>query len=252
MEASVVFHVVKIGGSTLANLQPAFFEVLKNRIQQGEKIVIVHGGGPEINKKLSESGLPIEMKNGIRVTSPESLSYVKTALKDITNKNLVERLNNEGISALGFSGAENSLLTCDFLDKENYGWVGSIQKVNTEIIQNVLDAGKVPVIASLGVTESGETVNINADTAAGETAASLSAESICFVTDTPGVSVLGEWMECLTIADIFTSIVEGHIKGGMVPKVEAAIKCLDLNIKQVRITDQTLSGTELLKEVLIT
>lgn len=247
-----MFHVVKIGGSTLANLQPAFFEVLKNRIQQGEKIVIVHGGGPEINKKLSESGLPIEMKNGIRVTSPESLSYVKTALKDITNKNLVERLNNEGISALGLSGAENSLLTCDFLDKENYGWVGSIQKVNTEIIQNVLDAGKVPVIASLGVTESGETVNINADTAAGETAASLSAESICFVTDTPGVSVLGEWMECLTIADIFTSIVEGHIKGGMVPKVEAAIKCLDLNIKQVRITDQTLSGTELLKEVLIT
>lgn len=247
-----MFHVVKIGGSTLANLQPAFFEVLKNRIQQGEKIVIVHGGGPEINKKLSESGLPIEMKNGIRVTSPESLSYVKTALKDITNKNLVERLNNEGISALGLSGAENSLLTCDFLDKENYGWVGSIQKVNTEIIQNVLDAGKVPVIASLGVTESGETVNINADTAAGETAASLSAESICFVTDTPGVSVLGEWMECLTIADIFTSIVEGHIEGGMVPKVEAAIKCLDLNIKQVRITDQTLSGTELLKEVLIT
>ncbi|MFC0235730.1 acetylglutamate kinase [Fictibacillus phosphorivorans] len=247
-----MFHVVKIGGSTLANLQPAFFEVLKNRIQQGEKIVIVHGGGPEINKKLSESGLPLEMKNGIRVTSPESLSYVKTALKDITNKNLVERLNNEGISALGLSGAENSLLTCDFLDKENYGWVGSIQKVNTEIIQNVLDAGKVPVIASLGVTESGETVNINADTAAGETAASLSAESICFVTDTPGVSVLGEWMECLTIADIFTSIVEGHIKGGMVPKVEAAIKCLDLNIKQVRITDQTLSGTELLKEVLIT
>ncbi|MED1862143.1 acetylglutamate kinase [Fictibacillus nanhaiensis] len=247
-----MFHVVKIGGSTLANLQPAFFDVLKNRIQQGEKIVIVHGGGPEINKKLSESGLPLVMKNGIRVTSPESLSYVKTALKDITNSNLVERLNNEGISAQGLSGEENSLLTCDFLDKENYGWVGSIQKVNTKIIQNILEAGKVPVIASLGVAESGETVNINADTAAGEIAASLSAESICFVTDTPGVRVLGEWMECLTIADIFTSIVEGHIKGGMVPKVEAAIKCLDLNIKKVRITDQTLSGTELLKEVLIT
>lgn len=247
-----MFHVMKIGGSTLANLQSAFFEALKNRIQQGEKIVIVHGGGPEINKKLSESGLPLEMKNGIRVTSTESLSCVKTALKDITNTNLVERLNNVGISAQGLSGAENSLLTCDFLDKENYGWVGNVQQVNIEIIQKVLDDGKIPVIASLGVTESGETVNINADTAAGETAAALSAETICFITDTPGVSVNGEWMECLTITDILTSIVEGHISGGMVPKVEAAIKCLDLNIKQVRITDQTLSGTELLKEVLIT
>ncbi len=243
---------MKIGGSTLANLQPAFFDALKNRVQQGEKVVIVHGGGPEINKKLSESGLPLEMKNGIRVTSPESLSHVKTALKDITNTNLVERLNNEDISAQGLSGEENSLLTCEFLDKENYGWVGSIQKVNTKIIQNVLDDGKIPVIASLGVTNSGETVNINADTAAGETAAALSAESICFVTDTPGVSVNGEWMKHLTISHILKSIVEGHISGGMVPKVEAAIKCLDLDIKQVRITDQTLAGTELLKEVLIT
>ncbi|MET3727312.1 acetylglutamate kinase [Fictibacillus halophilus] len=245
-------HVVKIGGSTLSNLQSPFFDALKNRIEQGEKIVIVHGGGPEINKKLTESGLPLEMKNGVRVTSLESLFCVKTALNDITNTNLVERLNNDGISAQGLCGAENSLLTCDFLDKENYGWVGSVERVNTEIIQNVLEAGKVPVIASLGVTENGETVNINADTAAGETAAALSAESICFVTDTPGVSVLGEWMKCLTISDIHKNIVEGHISGGMVPKVEAAIKCLDLNIKQVRITDQTLSGTELFKEVLIT
>ncbi|MBN3556622.1 acetylglutamate kinase [Fictibacillus nanhaiensis] len=247
-----MFHVVKIGGSTLANLQSAFFDVLKNRIQQGEKIVIVHGGGPEINKKLIESGLPLEMKNGVRVTSQESLSCVKTVLMDITNTKLVERLNREGIAAQGLSGAEDFMLSCDFLDKENYGWVGNVQKVNTKTIQNVLEAGKIPVIASLGVTENGETVNINADTAAGETAAALSAESICFVTDTPGVSVLGEWMKCLTISDILKSILEGHISGGMVPKVEAAIKCLDLNIKQVRITDQTLSGTELLKEVLIT
>ncbi|ANC78325.1 hypothetical protein ABE65_016580 [Fictibacillus phosphorivorans] len=246
-----MFHVVKIGGSTLANLQSTFFDVLKNRIQKGEKIVIVHGGGPEINKKLRESGLPLEMKNGVRVTSPETLSCVKTALMDITNTTLVERLAGEGIAAQGLSGAEDFMLTCDFLDKENYGWVGNVQKVNTKAIHNVLEDGKIPVIASLGVTENGEMVNINADTAAGETAAALSAESICFVTDTPGVSVNGEWMKHLTISEILKSIVEGHISGGMVPKVEAAIKCLDLNIKQVRITDQTLSGTALQKEVLV-
>ncbi|MQR95096.1 acetylglutamate kinase [Fictibacillus phosphorivorans] len=246
-----MYHVVKIGGSTLANLQPAFFDVLKNRIQQGEKIVIVHGGGPEINKRLRESGLPLEMKNGVRVTSQESLSCVKTALMDITNTTLVEKLDGEGIVAKGLSGAEDFMLFCDFLDKEIYGWVGNVQKVNTKVIHNVLEDGKIPVIASLGVTKNGEMVNINADTAAGETAAALSAESICFVTDTPGVSVNGEWMKHLTISEILKSIVEGHISGGMVPKVEAAIKCLDLNIKQVRITDQTLSGTALQKEVLV-
>ncbi|MFG6497182.1 acetylglutamate kinase [Fictibacillus sp. UD] len=247
-----MFHVIKIGGSTLADLQPAFFAVLKERVQQGEKIVIVHGGGPEINKKLKESGLPLEMKNGIRITTEKTLSCVKAALKDITNKNLVHVLNQKGISARGLCGSEQSLIQCDFLDKKQYGWVGRVKKVKTEIIENVLNSGKIPVIASLGITDDGETVNINADTAAGETAAALAAHSICFVTDTPGIQLNGKWADSLTVSEIQKNMIQGHIHGGMVPKVEAAIKCLDINIHEVLITDQTLSGTVIAsKEVMV-
>ncbi|KZE67725.1 hypothetical protein AWM68_18320 [Fictibacillus phosphorivorans] len=247
-----MFHVVKIGGSTLADLQPAFFAALKKRIQQGDKIVIVHGGGPEINKKLKASGLPLEMKDGIRITTKETLACVEAALKDITNKNLVHVLNENGISAQGLCGSEQSLIQCDFLDKTQYGWVGRVITVKTEIIENVLNSCMVPVIASLGITDKGETVNINADTAAGETAAALSAHSICFVTDTPGIQINGKWKDTLTVSEIRENIIQGHIHGGMVPKVEAAIKCLDINIREVLITDQTLSGTVIAaKEVMV-
>lgn len=248
---SIVLHVIKIGGSTLADLQPAFFSSVKQKIQHGEKIVIVHGGGPEINKKLEETGLKVEKKDGIRVTNKETLSCVKAALKNITNAALVKRLQQENISAVGLCGSEESLIQCDFLDHVQYGWVGSVRKINTSFINKLLDAGKVPVIAPLGVTNNGETVNINADTAAGETAAALSAKSICFVTDTPGIQINGEWEDSLTISEIHDGIQDGYIYGGMLPKVESAIKCLELNIDEVQITDQTLTGTRVVKEVVV-
>jgi acetylglutamate kinase len=248
----VLFHVLKIGGSTLANLQPTFFDHIKKRIQQGEKLVIVHGGGPEINKKLQEAGLPVQIKDGIRITTHETLSCVKVALKEITNATLVKRLNQEGISAVGLSGAEESLIQCDFLDQSQYGFVGRVKRVNTYIIEELLSKGKIPVIASLGVTDKEVTVNINADTAAGEIAAALSADSMYFVTDTSGIQLKGERADRLTVEAIHKGIAEGHIYGGMLPKVGAALKCLDLNIKEVLITDQSLTGTRLLKEVMVT
>jgi acetylglutamate kinase len=245
-----LLSVLKIGGSTLENLQPSFFQSLLIKIKNGEKVVIVHGGGPEINKKLQEKGLPIQMKDGIRITSPDTLSCVKAALKDIANAKLVERLNKEGIPAVGLCGSENTLIQCEFLDQEKYGSVGKVKKVNTDILNKVLVSGKVPVIASLGVTDNGEEVNINADTAAGETAASLSAISVCFVTDISGIQVEGQKAEQLTVSQLQQAIHNGHIYGGMIPKVEAAMKCLNLNIEEVLITDQTLSGTRCYKEVL--
>jgi acetylglutamate kinase len=245
-----LLSVLKIGGSTLENLQPAFFNSLRNKIRNGEKIVIVHGGGPEINKKLQEKGLPVQMEDGIRITSPDTLSCVKEALKDIANKKLVKRLNKEGIQAAGLCGSENTLIQCEFLDEEKYGCVGKVKKVNTELLEKILESGKVPVIASLGVTENGDEVNINADTAAGETAAALSAVSVCFVTDISGIQVEGQKADQLTVTQLKQCINDGHIYGGMIPKVEAAMKCLNLNIDEVLITDQTLSGTRCYKEVL--
>jgi acetylglutamate kinase len=245
-----LLSVLKIGGSTLENLQPAFFNSLRNKIRNGEKIVIVHGGGPEINKKLQEKGLPVQMEDGIRITSPDTLSSVKEALKDIANTKLVKRLNKEGIQAAGLCGSENTLIQCEFLDEEKYGCVGKVKKVNTVLLEKILESGKVPVIASLGVTENGDEVNINADTAAGETAAALSAVSVCFVTDISGIQVEGQKADQLTVTQLKQCINDGHIYGGMIPKVEAAMKCLNLNIDEVLITDQTLSGTRCYKEVL--
>ncbi|ANX13422.1 acetylglutamate kinase [Fictibacillus arsenicus] len=245
-----LLSVLKIGGSTLENLQPAFFNSLRNKIRNGEKIVIVHGGGPEINKKLQEKGLPVQMEDGIRITSPDTLSCVKEALKDIANTKLVKRLNKEGIQAAGLCGSDNTLIQCEFLDEEKYGCVGKVKKVNTELLEKILESGKVPVIASLGVTENGDEVNINADTAAGETAAALSAVSVCFVTDISGIQVEGQKADRLTVTQLKQCINDGHIYGGMIPKVEAAMKCLNLNIDEVLITDQTLSGTCCYKEVL--
>lgn len=245
-----MLSVLKIGGSTLENLQPAFFKSLHSKIQDGEKVVIVHGGGPEINKKLHEKGLPVQMQDGIRITTPDTLSCVKEALKDIANTKLVERLNKEGIQAIGLCGSENTLIQCDFLNQEKYGCVGKVKKVNTDILEKLLESGKVPVIASLGVTENGEEVNINADTAAGETAAALSALSVCFVTDISGIQVEGKKADHLTVTQLKQGINDGHIYGGMIPKVEAAMKCLSLSIDEVLITDQTLAGTRCYREVL--
>jgi acetylglutamate kinase len=246
-----LFSIIKIGGSTLENLQPAFFKTLKNKIQNGEKVVIVHGGGPEINKKLQEAGLPVQIKDGIRITSKNALSCVKKALKDIANFNLVARLNQEGIKAVGLCGSENMLIQCDYLNEEKYGYVGKVKNVNTDILEKLLESGKVPVIASLGITDKGEEVNINADTAAGETASALLATSVCFVTDTSGIQIEGQEMDHLSVTELKQSIQDGHIYGGMIPKVEAVIKCLELNIEEVLITDQSLSGTRCYKEVLV-
>ncbi|WP_310259021.1 acetylglutamate kinase [Fictibacillus barbaricus] len=242
--------MIKIGGSTLANLQDTFFKSLQTRLQNGEKMVIVHGGGPEINKKLQEKGLPVEMKDGIRVTTQETLKCVKAALKTTTNANLVERLRKSDIQSVGLCGSENQLIQCEYLDKKKYGFVGKVKKVDTAIIKNDLENGKVPVIASLGITVDGDEVNINADTAAAEVASALSAVSVCFVTDTTGIQIKGQRANQLSISEIKDGMNDGQIYGGMVPKVEAAMKCLDLNIEEVVITDQTLTGTRVLKEVL--
>jgi acetylglutamate kinase len=247
-----LYHVVKIGGSTLENLQDTFFTSLQQRIQRGEKIVIVHGGGPEINKKLQESGIEIQMKDGIRVTTEETLSCVKVALKNITNAKLVERLMNAGIQAVGLSGSGNKLIQCEYLNQEKYGLVGKVGQVNTALLDDYLRKGKVPVIASLGVTNTGEEVNVNADTVAGEVAAALSAISVCFVTDTTGIQIDGKTADLLSLTELEQGISDGQIYGGMVPKVEAVIKCLDLDIDKVVIADQTLSGTRCYKEAITT
>ncbi|WNB93924.1 acetylglutamate kinase [Bacillus sp. NEB1478] len=244
--------MIKIGGSTLANLKDTFFTSLQSRLHNGEKIVIVHGGGPEINKKLQEKNLPVEMMDGIRVTSQNTLSCVKDALKNTTNANLVKRIKKSNIQAVGLCGSENQLIQCEYLNQEKYGLVGKVKQVDTAVIKSYLANGKVPVIASLGITEDGEEVNINADTVAGEVASALSADSVCFVTDTTGIQIDGKTANELSISEINDGMNDGQIYGGMVPKVEAAMKCLDLNIEEVVITDQTLTGTRVFKEVLTT
>jgi acetylglutamate kinase len=245
-----LYSVIKIGGSTLANLQKSFFSSIRSKVQQGEKIVIVHGAGPEINKQLQTAGIPVQVKDGIRITCQETLEIVKNSLGNTANGALVERLKEEGIPAASLSGCEMNCIVCDYLEQEVYGFVGKVKYVDTSLIEKIIKAGQIPVIPSLGTTENGQAVNINADIAAGEIASALHAKHVCFVTDTQGVRINEETKQAVRPDQLDEWIKNGDIFGGMIPKVKAAMDCLKIGIPEVSITDQSLKGTYCYKEAL--
>jgi acetylglutamate kinase len=246
-----LYCVIKIGGSTLADLQKTFFTSIKAKRLRGEKIVIVHGAGPEINKQLQIANIPVKVIDGIRVTDQETLSIVKDSLERTANPFLVERLREEGIPATGVTGDMNRLIICDYLDHDQYGFVGAVKKVETTILKQMTDAGEIPVLPSIGITCEGQAVNINADIAAGEIAAALSAGSVSFVTDTPGIKINGNIVKTAVPDQLKEWIKNGDIHGGMIPKVKAVTDCLDRGIHEVKISDQTMTGTTCFKEAIV-
>lgn len=243
--------VIKLGGSTLEGLNKAFFNNFKQLQEEGYEVIITHGGGPAINRALAAAKIESHALNGIRVTSEEAIDVVQTTLIGKVNPELVAQLNAAGITAVGLNGFDGQLLTSTFMDKETYGYVGEVQAVNTNLLETLLAAGIVPVIACVGATEDGQALNINGDTVASAVALAVHAESLLLVTDVAGIRIEDEYQVQVVPSAIAKWIEDGHIYGGMIPKVQGALACLEAGIPSVQIVNETLSGTTILSEELV-
>lgn len=238
--------VIKLGGSTLEGLNDDFFDNFKKLQESGVELIITHGGGPAINRELAARDIESHTLNGIRVTSEAAMDVVQSTLIGNVNPALVHELTTAGIAAVGLNGFDGQLLVADFLDKDIYGFVGEIQSVNTSLLEALIAAGIVPVIACVGANLEGQALNINGDTVASEVALAVGAESLLLVTDVSGIRIQGDYQTEVTPSLITQWIEEGHIYGGMIPKVQGAIDCLNAGIPSVQIVGDTLVGTTIL------
>lgn len=232
--------VMKCGGSTLAALPASFFEDMKRLQDEGIVTVIVHGGGPAISDTLTKLGIETEFVNGLRKTNEAVLDVVEMVLSGQINKEIVRRIQLTGAAALGLSGVDGHLIEAQPVSNAHeVGLVGDVTKVNAELVQGIVNMGYIPVIAPVGLgSDGGQRYNINADTAAGAVASHLGVEQMIVVTDVPGI-MNGEKqvLPVVSVAQIEEMIASGEIYGGMIPKVRAAIACIQGKVQEVVIVN---------------
>ena len=255
--------VVKYGGNAMLN------DELKNKVLQdivflqcaGMRPVVVHGGGPEITRMLMQAGKKSEFVSGLRVTDAASVGIAEMALVGKINTDLVARLNTLGGKAVGLNGKDATLIQAKKHLADVYengevnlvdiGYVGNVEKVNTELIDVLLNAGFIPVIAPTGVGAQGETYNINADSVAGEVAGALKAEKLLVLTDVRGIYSdyrdENSFISTLTFEKAQELIIRGKIDGGMIPKVRACITALSGGAKKTHIIDGRAEHTILME-----
>ncbi|WP_078408648.1 acetylglutamate kinase [Priestia abyssalis] len=227
--------VVKCGGSVMSQLNDSFFQSLSRLAEQGYRLVIVHGGGPDIEGILKQLNIQSEFVNGLRKTSAEVLDVVKMVLAGKVNKQLVMSLQACGLNSVGLSGCDGMLLETEAINYEELGYVGEVVNVNDELLHHLMEKEYVPVISSIGANQEGESFNINADLAAGAVAQALGAKQLLFVTDVQGIIKDGELLDEVTPVYIEQLIKDGVIYGGMIPKVKSAIKALSSSLPKVQI-----------------
>jgi len=245
MTATDQRFVMKCGGSTLAALPDAFFADLRALQEEGVRPVIVHGGGPAISETLGKLGIESSFVSGLRVTTEAVLDVVEMVLAGRINKEIVRKIGASGARALGLSGVDGQLLLSrPVANSAEIGYVGEVTEVKAEIIEGVMAMGYIPVIAPIGIDDAAQRYNINADTAAGAVASQLGVERMIVVTDVPGImrTVDGEKrvLPTVTVAEIDEMIASGEIYGGMIPKVRAAVQCIQGRVREVVI----VSGEE--------
>ena len=234
--------VVKYGGNAMINdeLKEAVMGDIVLMSLIGIKVVLVHGGGPEITEMLTKINKKSEFIDGLRVTDRETVDIVQMVLAGKINKNLVNLLENKGGKAIGLSGIDGHMLKAEKLD-DVHGYVGEITDVNVSPILDVLEKGYIPVVSTVGYDCEGNTYNINADTAAARIAGELKAESLISMTDIDGI--LRDKNDPSTlISKIYVSeapqlMCEGVISGGMIPKVNCCIEAIRRGVHKVFIID---------------
>ena len=223
--------VVKYGGNAMINdeLKEAVMRDLVLLTTVGIKVVLVHGGGPAINKTLDKIGVESKFVDGLRVTDKETVDVVQMVLAGKVNKDLVCQIGNLGGHAIGLSGMDGNMIKCKPLDSE-HGFVGEITETNMEVINEVLANNFIPVISTIGYYEHGNCYNINADTVAAQIAGDLKAEALISMTDIVGllrdVNDDSSKIQKVFISDIPALIADGIIKGGMIPKIDSMTQAI--------------------------
>ena len=231
--------VVKIGGSMMEN-DSILESVLNDLILMkyvGIKVVLIHGGGKQINEMALEKGIKPEFVDGLRVTDKDTIEIVKMVLIGDINTKIVSFLNKHGNTAVGISGNDGGFIKCSKKKynkngKEiNLGFVGEIESINSGFLNNILENGYIPVIATLGADNKGNIYNINADTCAARIAISINAKKMILLTDVDGIMAESgkgktELISKITIEECMKLIDSGKISSGMIPKVKACIDAL--------------------------
>ena len=244
--------VIKYGGSAQESdeLKARFAQDIVLLHTVGMKPVVVHGGGKNITKLLSDLGVDTRFIEGQRVTTREVMRVAEMVLSGEINKEIVALLNSQGARAVGISGKDANFLEAIPKDSENFGYTGMIEQINTEIVDNILEDGFVPVIAPIAGSQTlgHPGFNINADLAASRIAVALGARKILFLTDTPGVlDAEGKLISLLSIDQARRLKEEEVIRGGMIPKVDACIDALRGGVKKAHIIDGRIEHSLLLE-----
>ena len=234
--------VVKYGGNAMIN------EQLKEQVMEdivllhlvGVKVVLVHGGGPEISELMTRLGKETEFVDGLRVTDKEAVEIVQMVLAGKVNKSLVNLLEMKGGKAMGISGMDGRLIEAK-MRNASLGYVGSITNVNIEPVTDLLEKGYIPVVSTLGCDRDGNTYNINGDTAAAFIAGALGAERLIMMTDIAGIlrdrDNADTLIPLITVDEAVELFRQGVISGGMIPKVDSCIDAINRGVKKVIIMD---------------
>jgi len=242
--------VVKYGGAAMEEegLRKEFARDVALLKYVGVNPVIVHGGGPQIERMLARLNIPTRFVDGLRVTDEETLEIVEMVLSGAINKAIVQAIHNAGGQAIGLSGKDGKLITAEKTKGKDIGFVGDVVRVNAKILKDISNSGHIPVVAPLAAGADGATYNVNADTAAGSIAKALRAEKLVLLTDVPGVldadlkpisSMTGREARILAKSDA--------VRGGMIPKITCCLDALHGGVKKTHIIDGRVAHALLLE-----
>ena len=247
--------VIKYGGNAMTN------DILKESVMKdivllryvGMQPVLVHGGGPDVSEMMKRVGKKSTFVEGLRVTDAETMEIAEMVLAGKTNKGIVSFIHQQGGKAVGLSGKDGNLMVAKktMPGGQDIGFVGEVEKINTEIIEILIREDYIPVISSVGVGVKGESYNVNADIAAGEIAAAVNATKLIMLTDVQGVyrdfSDKSSLISTMTSDEAQELIDSGVVDKGMIPKIEACITALRSGVEKAHIIDGTISHALLME-----
>jgi acetylglutamate kinase len=245
--------VVKYGGAAMkeSSLKDKVIRDIVFLTSVGVRLVVVHGGGPEINSWLDKLGIEPQFKHGLRVTDAPTMDVVEMVLVGRVNKELVSLINRAGGSAIGLCGKDANLIKARPEGREGIGFVGEVTSMDVRLLNSLLKEGYIPVVSSVAADENGQAYNINADTVAGELAAALGAEKLILLTDTAGI--LKDYKDPSTllprldIQEARDLIAAGVVGGGMIPKVKCCVRSLAQGVRAAHIIDGRIPHALLLE-----
>ena len=245
--------VVKYGGNAMTSqeLKDAVMHDIVLLSLVGIRVVLVHGGGPEINEMLKRVGIQSRFVGGLRYTDADTAEIVRMVLARKVNKELVSLLEQAGGTALGLCGSDGRMLQVEKMAGEDLGYVGEITDVNVKPIVDALDNGYIPVVATIATDENGQVYNINADTAAARIAAALGAENLILMTDIKGL-LTDKDDESTLIPEVSVSDVpflkkKGIISGGMIPKIDCCVEAIRRGVTKTCIIDGRVTHSILIE-----